>query len=225
MWRSACPRRRGALALRLYCPFALPLCHKGQHLAQSLVLDNRGLVDFLQPVKGPVGQVDAPMANGQPSIRIIDHRDTLAGEGPCDLARLEKKHHLFVLERQVAGDRPHLLPGKGLVQVVVWRQRPVQIPVVKGSLRLMLTVLGGLAEFERSLIKERTSEGGARAVRAGKKLGRRPLLTGVQQAEALRLAGEGKSHAEIGLVLRVSRSTITRFPAKPRRTLEFIELR
>jgi len=82
--------------------------------------------------------------------------------------------------------------------------------------RLMLTVIGGLAEFERSLIKERTSEGRARAVKAGKKLGRRPLLTGVQQAEALRLAGEGKSHAEIGLMLRVSRSTITRFLAKPR---------
>lgn len=80
--------------------------------------------------------------------------------------------------------------------------------------RLMLTVLGGLAEFERSLIKERTTEGRARAVKAGKRLGRRPLLTVAQQGEALRLAEEDKSHAEIGHVLRVSRSTISRFLSK-----------
>jgi DNA invertase Pin-like site-specific DNA recombinase len=82
--------------------------------------------------------------------------------------------------------------------------------------RLMLTVLGGLAEFERSLIAERTGEGRARAVKAGKRLGRRPLLTGVQRAEALRMAHEEKSHAEIGQLLRVSRSTVTRFLARAR---------
>lgn len=81
--------------------------------------------------------------------------------------------------------------------------------------KLMLTVLGGLAEFERSLIKERTAEGRTRAVKAGKRLGRRPLLTPTQQAEALRMAGDEKSHSEIGKVLRVSRSTISRFLAKP----------
>lgn len=80
----------------------------------------------------------------------------------------------------------------------------------------LLTVLGGLAEFERSLIKERTAEGRARAVMAGKRLGRRPLLTPAQQGEALRLAGDEKSHAEIGQVLRVSRSTISRSLAKAR---------
>lgn len=82
--------------------------------------------------------------------------------------------------------------------------------------RLMLTVLGGLAEFERTLIAERTSEGRARAVKAGKRLGRRPLLTDEQQTEALRLEGEDKSHAEIGKLLRVSRSTVTRFLARSR---------
>ena len=80
--------------------------------------------------------------------------------------------------------------------------------------KLMLTVLGGLAEFERSLIKERTTEGRVRAVKAGKRLGRRPLLTLTQQGEALRMAGDAKSHAEIGRVLRVSRSTISGFLSK-----------
>jgi hypothetical protein len=42
--------------------------------------------------------------------------------------------------------------------------------------RLMLTVLGGLAEFERDLIRARTSEGRARAVANGARLGRKPTL-------------------------------------------------
>jgi DNA invertase Pin-like site-specific DNA recombinase len=41
--------------------------------------------------------------------------------------------------------------------------------------RLMLTVLGSLAEFERELIRARTSEGRARAVANGVKLGRKPI--------------------------------------------------
>ena len=43
--------------------------------------------------------------------------------------------------------------------------------------RLMLTVLGGLAEFERDLIRARTGEGRKRAMAAGVKFGRRPKLT------------------------------------------------
>jgi len=48
--------------------------------------------------------------------------------------------------------------------------------------RLMLTVLGGLAEFERSLIAERTGEGRERARREGRRLGRPPKLTSHQRA-------------------------------------------
>lgn len=50
--------------------------------------------------------------------------------------------------------------------------------------KLMLTVLGGLAEFERSLIKERTTEGRARAVKAGKRLGRRPHVHAASRSAA-----------------------------------------
>jgi DNA invertase Pin-like site-specific DNA recombinase len=51
--------------------------------------------------------------------------------------------------------------------------------------RLMLTMLGGLAEFERSLILARTSEGRTRAKARGVRFGRKPALTAHQQAEAL----------------------------------------
>src|SRR5262249_31222410 len=50
---------------------------------------------------------------------------------------------------------------------------------------LFTVILGGLAEFERGLIKARTSEGRARAKARGVKLGRRPKLTPYQQREAL----------------------------------------
>jgi DNA invertase Pin-like site-specific DNA recombinase len=43
--------------------------------------------------------------------------------------------------------------------------------------RLMLTVLGGLAEFERGLNRTRTSEGRERAKARGVKMGRKPKLT------------------------------------------------
>src|SRR5918997_5780553 len=58
--------------------------------------------------------------------------------------------------------------------------------------RLMLTVLGGLAEFERELIRARTGEGRERAKARGVRLGRRPKLTAHQKREALarRAAGE-----------------------------------
>src|ERR1700689_1922284 len=49
--------------------------------------------------------------------------------------------------------------------------------------RLMLTVLGGLAEFERDLIRARTSEGRARAVANGVNMGRRPKLPDHQERE------------------------------------------
>src|SRR4051795_13578164 len=48
--------------------------------------------------------------------------------------------------------------------------------------RLMLTVLGGLAEFERDLIRTRTGEGRARAVARGQRMGRPPKLTRTSSA-------------------------------------------
>lgn len=80
--------------------------------------------------------------------------------------------------------------------------------------RLILTVLGGLAEFERSLIAERTTEGRHRARKAGKRLGRPPALKPAQEIEARRMLGEGRTHAEIAAVLGVGRSTISRYFSK-----------
>lgn len=80
--------------------------------------------------------------------------------------------------------------------------------------RLMLTVLGGLAEFERDLIRSRTSEGRDRAKARGVKLGRKPKLTPHQQREAIERREKGEETlAEIGRSYNVSGWTISRLKA------------
>jgi DNA invertase Pin-like site-specific DNA recombinase len=57
----------------------------------------------------------------------------------------------------------------------------------------MLTVLGGLAEFERDLIRARTGEGRERAKARGVKMGRKPRLTPHQQREPIRRRDNGEA--------------------------------
>ena len=84
--------------------------------------------------------------------------------------------------------------------------------------RLMLTVLGGLAEFERELIRARTAEGRARARARGVRMGRRPKLTPHQRREALARLAAGEAVCEIARSYNVSHSTISRL-----REMEFVE--
>ena len=80
--------------------------------------------------------------------------------------------------------------------------------------RLMLTVLAGLAEFERDLIRARTGEGRARAVARGVKMGRPPKLTPHQRQEAIKRRDQGEETlADIGRSYNVSAATISRLAA------------
>lgn len=76
--------------------------------------------------------------------------------------------------------------------------------------RLMLTVLGGLAEFERELIKARTAEGRTRAQARGVRFGRKLKLTPHQRREALARKEAGEALTEIGRMFGVIHSTISR---------------
>ena len=76
--------------------------------------------------------------------------------------------------------------------------------------RLMLTVLGGLAEFERELIKARTGEGRARAKAAGVHMGRPPKLTPHQRREAIARRDAGEALTDLARSYDVSHSTISR---------------
>ena len=79
--------------------------------------------------------------------------------------------------------------------------------------RLMVTVLGGLAEFERHLILTRTAEGRTRAQANGVRFGRKPSLTAYQRAEALRRRAAGETLVEIARSFNVSHMTIARLMA------------
>src|SRR6202041_1895729 len=76
--------------------------------------------------------------------------------------------------------------------------------------RLMLTVLGGLAEFERELIRTRTGEGRERAKARGVILGRKPKLTAHQRREAIARREAGEVLTDIARSYNVSHSTISR---------------
>jgi DNA invertase Pin-like site-specific DNA recombinase len=79
--------------------------------------------------------------------------------------------------------------------------------------RLMLTVLGGLAEFERELIIARTGEGRTRAKARGVKFGRPAALTPHQRREAMQRLANGEAQADVARSFNVSQATISRLAA------------
>jgi DNA invertase Pin-like site-specific DNA recombinase len=79
--------------------------------------------------------------------------------------------------------------------------------------RLMLTVLGGLAEFERELIRARTGEGRVRAKARGVQLGRRPKLSLEQRRFVSAERAKGESVRHLARLMGVSKATIARIPA------------
>jgi DNA invertase Pin-like site-specific DNA recombinase len=79
---------------------------------------------------------------------------------------------------------------------------------------LMVTVLAGLATFERHLIRSRTDEGRKRAQERGVRFGRPLKLTAHQREEALQRIAQGESQADIARLLNVSPPTICRLAAQ-----------
>ena len=83
--------------------------------------------------------------------------------------------------------------------------------------RMMLAVMGGMAEVERELIRTRTAEGRARAKAAGRTVGGpKPKLSLVQRAEALARLEAGEVQADIARSYNVDRATIARLRPKAR---------
>jgi len=76
--------------------------------------------------------------------------------------------------------------------------------------RLMLTVLGGLAEFERELIRARTGEGRKRAKERGVRFGRPRKLTPHQRQEAIQRLAAGETQADVARTYNVDATTIGR---------------
>ena len=76
--------------------------------------------------------------------------------------------------------------------------------------RLMIAVLGGLADVERDLIRTRTAEGRNRAKGRGQHMGRPPALTAPQQQEARQRRADGATLKELAKSYNVGLATISR---------------
>ena len=77
--------------------------------------------------------------------------------------------------------------------------------------RLLLAVLGGLADVERDLIRARTAEGKSHAKTRGQQMGRPPELSSAQQKEATRRRAEASrlarsSNVGISTIRRATRA-------------------
>ena len=76
--------------------------------------------------------------------------------------------------------------------------------------RLMLAVLGGLADVERDLIRTRTAEGRSRAKARGSRMGRKPRLNPAQQAEVRQRLTDGETVSDLARSYAVGVATIQR---------------
>jgi DNA invertase Pin-like site-specific DNA recombinase len=76
--------------------------------------------------------------------------------------------------------------------------------------RLMIAVLGGLADVERDLIRTRTAEGRSRATAQARRMERPPSLPQAQQKETISGARRGAKLEELARSYNISRATISR---------------
>jgi DNA invertase Pin-like site-specific DNA recombinase len=76
--------------------------------------------------------------------------------------------------------------------------------------RMVLTVFAGIAEFERSLILDRTRKGREAALANGVKFGPKRRLSSVQTEHAKQLVDSGQSVKNVAAILGVHRATLYR---------------
>lgn len=87
--------------------------------------------------------------------------------------------------------------------------------------RMMMQMVGSFAEFERAMIRERTSAGLALARAEGRVGGRRRKLTEGQRGEIAESVLSGrKSAAEMARLYRISQPTVSRIVAEHRQARE-----
>ena len=129
------------------------------------------------------------------ALEFLREGDTLVVTKLDRLAR-SVAHLLEVLERLTAKGASLRILGMG-------------IDTATPTGKLMLTILGGVAEFERSIMLERQREGIAKAKAAGKYKGRQP--TARAKADEIRqLKAEGMGATEIARTLGIGRASVYR---------------
>lgn len=120
---------------------------------------------------------------------------------------------------RLARSVPHLLDvleqvmGKGAGLLILGMNIDTSTPTGK----LMLTVLGSVAAFEREIMLERQREGIAKAKAAGKYKGRKPTAR-AKSADVLRLHKEGAGPSQIASELGIGRASVYRILGKASNT-------
>jgi DNA invertase Pin-like site-specific DNA recombinase len=95
----------------------------------------------------------------------------------------------------------------------------MQLDTSTATGKLMLNLLGSVAEFERSMMLERQAEGVAKAKAEGKYKGRVP--TALRQTDdVVAMAAQGSTPAEIVAQMRISRSSVYRIMKTNEATIE-----
>jgi len=132
------------------------------------------------------------------ALRFVRRGDTLVACKPDRLARSTTDLLRIVedLDRR----------GVGLIMLSMGGQ---QIDTRSPTGKLMVTMLGAVAEFERGLLLERQKEGVARAKADGKYKGRKPTAR-AKAAEVLKLADEGLQRTEIAERLDIGVASVYR---------------
>ena len=83
--------------------------------------------------------------------------------------------------------------------------------------KLMLTILGGIAQFEREIMLERQREGVNKAKSEGKYTGRKPL-DAKRQALILELDKQGLTRSKIAISVGVGQATVYRVLASSKKS-------
>ncbi len=91
-----------------------------QQRAQPLVLHHGSLVDLPNLIEGPIGEVFALVADGDPAIGIVHHRYPLADRRLRGLRWLQDEQHLVILQGQRLGEGALFLPGELVIELVSW---------------------------------------------------------------------------------------------------------
>jgi DNA invertase Pin-like site-specific DNA recombinase len=140
------------------------------------------------------------------ALRFVRRGDTLVACKPDRLAR-STTDLLRIVEDL---DRRSI----GLIMLSMGGQR---IDTRSPTGKLMVTMLGAVAEFERGLLLERQREGVAKAKADGKYKGRKPTAR-AKAAEVLRLADEGLQRTEIAERLEIGVASVYRVLADAKRS-------
>ena len=98
------------------------------------------------------------------------------------------------------------LQGRGIGLVSLTEN----IDTTSASGRLIFSVFGALAEYERAMIQERVRAGVAAAKDRGVRMGRRPALNPSRLRLVRKLVAEGEKPAAVARLLKVGRATIYR---------------